>query len=507
MSWSRLLRRFALCLGVVLLASTALGAYVFTRFRPPAMTIGQRVFLFQEPEEFRDWTLLYVHEETHKHQFRTHGFTRFMQAYLFDPEQRLRWEVESRHAEMCYLRLAVPEGGPDISWEREAKRLTGYVPFGRLSADSARAFLERDLSRDFCERLLARVGFPPLPPEDFPVDEVLHALLPSGEVQAKHVLPRIERDREAGRFAVPADRAVGEATAEAAWALLNRFVAPPQPEELFPFGLPEWPTSLLPLLGQAGFSPLQTEVAGGALDSREVEALRILARAPRAPGIWTDSVSAPLQEARTESLVALAAAWHGRIAVALVEGRVEDADTAARELIGLGQRLSGESLQEHGRALGRRVAAQGMEALAQVRGLTGDTGGAAAVRTAMNPPPSPELGMELLGAATGRDFLAALLALLERRDLAPSLKWDLLFVAQVLVRCGHPTTTGVADHATWRRGVDGRVLQVAGDARILQQIRAWPHDDWHCAGLADQYARGWRRPMKDPPIRVSWAVR
>jgi hypothetical protein len=176
-------------------------------------------------------------------------------------------------------------------------------------------------------------------------------------------------------------------------------------------------------------------------------------------------------------------------------------------MIGFGQRVAGESLEERGRVLGREGAMQGMLTLARVREIAGDTDGAAEVRSAMNPPLPADMGLDLLRAGSARAFLPALLDVLARPDLPPAVKWDLLYVGQVLVRCGDPSSTGVPDDAAWRSSVASRLMEVPGDRRILERIRAWPRDAWHCAGLADQYARGWRRPVDHPPIRVSWATR
>jgi hypothetical protein len=181
--------RLVLCLCLLVVVVAGLGAFAFRDFRPQAMTIGQQVFFFQDPDEVANWMGLNAHENVHRSQYREHGLAGFLRDYILDPERRLRWEIEAHQADLCY-RTLTHANPPRIAWEDEARQMARYVSASSdLTLEYIRGQMERELSPAFCRSLLAGIGVDELPRAEFPADGGFYPLDTCWCAVAQHVIP------------------------------------------------------------------------------------------------------------------------------------------------------------------------------------------------------------------------------------------------------------------------------------------------------------------------------
>ena len=470
--------RLVLCLGLLIVVVAGLGAFAFRDFRPQAMTVGQRVFFFGDPDRVGNWMGMNAHEDAHRAQYREHGLLGFLRDYVFDPEQRLRWEIEAHHADLCYRTLTHPDP-PEVRWEKEARRLARYVSTGPdLTLDGIRLQTQRELSPASCGELLARIGLRELPRAEFPADAVLRGLLsPALRADLKD---RVSLHTLAGASALPTDSTVDSAAAQRAWEVIGWKALPAALESGFwPFSRPE--------------PPDETDAIALQLDSLQAESFELLARSPAL--VWLDPELGP-EPSYSDHLGGIVARWRTRIQRALAAGDSREAEQASRALISLGLRIHGTTLQNAGREHSAQMVRDGIESLKRVYALRGDAASERMLST------RPEGNLEIFRAASARHFLTALPPVLERQDVPLSVRWGLLSTGYALVRCGAPNKTGVADPQAWLREQAPRLG--LSERAVVPRIQQWPRDGWHCGGIADRRARGWRRTPERPPIHVAW---
>lgn len=158
-----------------------------------------------------------------------------------------------------------------------------------------------------------------------------------------------------------------------------------------------------------------------------------------------------------------------------------------------------ESLQKRGRDFSAQLVGDGLRELRRLRASVGDT---ASVRLLRAP---TEGDLEIFHALSARSLLAALPATLERADVPLSVRWGLLSTGYALARCGAAGDTGVEDAPAWLRAEAPKIG--LWERAVVERIRRWPRNGWHCGGLADRRAVGWRRTPERPPIYVAWESR
>lgn len=475
-----MIARLVLCLFLLITMIASLGAFALREFRPGAMTIGQQVFLFRDPDEVASWMGLNAHEDTHRAQYREHGILGFLWDYIFEPQQRLRWEIQAHHADLCY-RTLTHANPPRIDWEPHIQWMARYAyTRSEFTLEYIRGRLERDLSPAFCRKFLARIGVHELPRAEFPTDAVLRGLL-SREIVAD-LQRRVSLHVLAEPWALPTDTIVDTAAARHAWEVVS-WSPIPVPEAGF------WSLS--------GAQPMpERDPIALQLDSLQVESFQLLARSAALP--WLDA-EIRFEPSYPDHLGGMVTRWKARIKQATSAGRISDAEQGARELLSLGLRIHGSSLQKRGRDYSAQLVRDGLHTLQRLRASTGDT----ASQRSLNAPPDGDL--EIFHALSSRTFLAALPRVLERTELPLSVRWGLLSTGHALARCGAVRDTDVQDAGAWLRAQAPRIGLWEG-AVVVARIRRWPRSGWHCAGLADRRAVGWRRIPERPPIYVAWAL-
>ena len=518
----RQLSRVVFALILLIGLPLGLGAFVFTQFRPAAITIGQRVLLFQDPGEVNNWMALNVHEDAHRAQYREYGLVGYLARYLASSDQRLAWEMEARRAELCY-RVVTRVTAPQVSWQYEAQRLARYTSRQHHRPDSAeiRAQLEGELSAASCSGLLERIGVQPLPRAGFPADGVLQGLLSDAVVN--EFAARLWLHTHASPWMVSADSVVrddsvlpdsllsdtlpsptlaldslppGEA-ATFAWEVVT---AAPLARSIPAGGAGLWSRILRTAKGSADQGEARSAVS--ALDTLEIASFRLLARSNAAPWLARDLAPEMWEFTYVSDLLPFFKAWHARVLVAIAEQRYSEAEQASREMLTVALRVTGSTLDPEGRQIGAWGVRQALETLLGLRRAAGDDEAVAALRLALRGPEQGDSLLPLLDTRTAMDFHAGLTPLLGREDLPPALRWDLVSTGYALARCGNAGTTGVPDETLWINGVARRMEP--WERGVIKRIQAWPRDPWHCAGIADRYAKGWQRPLEQPPVNLSW---
>ncbi len=472
--------RLVLCLCLLITMVVGLGAFAFWDFRPQAMTIGQQVFFFQDPDEVANWMGLNAHENVHRSQYREHGFVAFLRDYILDPERRLRWEIDAHQADLCY-RTLTHANPPRIAWEDEARKMARYVSASSdLPLESIERQMERELSPTFCRKLLARIGVRELPRAEFPADAVLRGLL-SAEVLTD-LQNRVSLHALAGPWALPTDSLTDTAAARHAWEVVSW--------SPFPVAEPG-------LWSLSGVQPKpERDAIALQMDSLQIESFQLLARSAALP--WFDP-EIRFEPFYPDHLGGMVVRWKARIKEARSDGRAADAEQAARELLSLGLRIHGSTLQKRGRDYSAQLVREGLHALLRLRASLGDT---ASVRL-LRAPTGGDL--ETFHALSARNFLTALPATLERADVPLSVRWGLLSTGYALARCGAARDTGMEDAHAWLRVQAPKIGW--WERAVVERIRRWPRNGWHCGGLADRRAMGWRRTPERPPIYVAWESR
>ena len=447
-----------------------LGAFAYRDFRPKAVTIGQRVFFFENPDEIANWMGLNTHEDTHRAQYREQGLLGFLRAYVFDPRQRMRWEIEAHHADLCY-RTLTRVTPPQISWEREARWIKRYVSTTReLTPEHIQGELERELSPAFCRELLARIGVHELPRSEFPADGVLRGLLSPSLVA--DLRRRVALHEQAAPWSLPTDSLADPDAARLAWEVVGW--AP----------IPEPGSGFLGLWGAQ--EPAERDAIALQMDSLQAEAVGLLARSSALP--WFDP-EIRVEPSYPDHLGRIIAARKAEVERAIAAGEYVDAEQTLRELLSLGLRIHGSTLQNAGREYSAELVRYALDALHEIGG-----------GRESDAPADGDLA--IFDAPTAPAFLATLPLVLEHNALPLSVRWGLLSLGYALVRCGDESNTGVQDAGVWLGAHVSRVGPWRDAA--VERIRQWPRDGWDCGGLADRHAEGWRRTPERPPIHLAW---
>lgn len=468
-----------LCLSLLVTVAAGLGAFAFREFQPGAMTIGQQVFLFRDPDKVGNWMGLNAHENTHRAQYRERGVIGFLRDYIVEPRQRLQWEIEAHHADLCY-RTLTQANLPRITWEREARSIARYGFMGpELTLEYIQGRMERELSPAFCRELLARIGVRELPRAEFPADAVLRGLL-SPEVVAD-LQSRISLQALAQPWVLPTEPVADTAAARLAWEIIS------------------W--NPIPVSGPAFWSLPSTQqperdAIALQMDSLQIESFQLLARSSALP--WFDP-AIRFEPFYPDHLGGMVAQWKEKIEEATSAGHHAEAEQAARELLSLGLRIHGSTLQKRARQYSAQLVRNEVRALSRLHASSADT----ALEHNLSAPPDGDL--EIFDAPSANAFLTALPEVLGRVDVPLSVRWGLLSTGYALARCGAVSDTGVKDARAWLIAEAPKIG--LWEHAVVERIQQWPRNGWHCAGLADRRAAGWRRTPERPPIYVAWGSR
>jgi hypothetical protein len=349
-----------------------------------------------------------------------------------------------------------------------------------LPLESIERQMEHELSPAFCRKLLARIGVHELPRAEFPVDAVLRGFL-SADVLTD-LQSRVALHALAAPWVLPTDSVADMAAARHAWEVVSW--------SPFPVAEPGfWSLS--------GTQPtLEKDAIALQMDSLQIESFQLLAQSAVLP--WFDP-EIRFEPFYPDHLGGMVAHWKARIKEAAAAGRHTEAEQAARELLSLGLRIHDSSLQKRGRDYSAQLVSEGLHALLRLRASLGDT---ASVRLLRAP---TEGDLEIFHALSARNFLIALPATLERADVPLSVRWGLLSTGYALARCGAAGDTGVEDAPAWLRAEAPKIG--LWERAVVERIRRWPRNGWHCGGLAHRRAVGWRRTPERPPIYVAWGSR